>query len=168
MHKMEKIKPLAKFPVIATSQVEEAECCLSQSITDVQIDRVEDRRNFRLELNAVNLKHFSLIYNCFGTHTKLTTGLEPDNAIFVTGIGVPIRLHIDNESHLVTQNKAAIVAPAKQVRVERPSHSEILYLRVPLSDLRNHFEKLTDRHHRGPLFRPARRHRRSREPAGIQ
>jgi AraC-like DNA-binding protein len=113
---------------------------------------VEDRRNFRLELNAVNLKHFSLIYNCFGTHTKLTTGLELDHAIFVTGIGVPIALYIDNEPHLVTQNKAAIIAPAKQIRVERPAHSEILYLRVSLSDLWNHFEKLTARHHRGSLI----------------
>ncbi len=148
---MEKIKPLASFPVIATSQVEEAEFCLSQSLTDVQINRVADRSNFRLELNAVNFERCSLIYNCFGTQTKLTTGLDIDHAIFVTGMGIPITLHIDNETHLVTQNKAAIIASAKQVRVERPAHSEILYLRVSLSDLWNHFEKLTGRHHRGSL-----------------
>ena len=150
--KMEKIKPLADFPIIATSQVEEAEFCISQSIADARIDRVDDRRNFRLELNSVNFGRFSLIYNCFRTHTKLTAGLEPGNAIFVTGIGVPIKLYIDNDPHLVTQNSAAVIACAKKVQVERPSHSEILYLRVSLSDLWNRFEKLTARHHRGPLI----------------
>jgi AraC-like DNA-binding protein len=152
MHKIETIKPLAKFPVSATSQVEEAEWYISQSIADAQIDRVEDRRNFRLELNAVNLNHLSLIYNCFGAQTKLITGQKLDNAIFVTGIGVPIALYIDNEPHVVTQNNAAIIAHAKQVRIERPARSEILYLRVSLSDLWKHFEKLTARHHRGSLI----------------
>ena len=151
VHEMENIKPLAKFPVIATSQVEKAEFCISQSIADVQIDRVEEQHNFRLELNSVKLKHLSLIYNYFGAHTKLTTGLEPDHAIFVTGIGVPIGLYLDNEPHVVTQNNAAIIAHTKQVQIERPAHSEILYLRVSLSKLWNHFEKLTARHHRGSL-----------------
>ena len=148
---MEKITPLAGFPVTATSNAEDAEFCLSQFLTDVQINQVDDQRNFRLELNAFKFKRVSLIYNYFGTRTKLTTGRELDHAIFVTAIGAPITLHIDNETHLVTQNEAAIVAPAKQVRVERPPHSEIIYLRVSLSDLWNHFEKLTGRHHRGSL-----------------
>lgn len=147
-----KIKPLAKFPVTATSQAEEAELCISQSITDTRINHIDNRHHFRLELNAVNLKSLSLVYNYFGTRTELTTGLELNHAIFVTGIGVPIKLHIDNEPRLVTRNKAVIIAPAKQVRIERPAHSEILYLRVSLSDLWNHFKKLTARHHRGCLM----------------
>jgi hypothetical protein len=38
---MDKIKPLAKFPVTAKSRVEEAEFYLSRSLTDVQINRVD-------------------------------------------------------------------------------------------------------------------------------
>ena len=148
---MDKLKPFAKFPVIATGRAEEAEYCISQLIADAKINRIDDRRNFRLELNAVNFKRASLIYNYFGTETKLTTGRELEHALFVTTMGLPITLDIDNERHLVTRNKAAVVAPAKQVRIERPAHSEILYLRVSLSDLWNHFEKLTARHHRGSL-----------------
>lgn len=148
---MEKVKPLVGFPVIATDNVEEAEYCISRSIADARIDRVGDRSNFRLELNAVTLRNIALIYNYFGAHTKLNTGRELDHAIFVTGIGVPIKLYIDKELHWVTQNKAAILATARQVRIVRPAHSEILYLRVSLSELWNHFEKLTARHHRGPL-----------------
>ena len=147
-----KIIPLAKFPVTATSQAEEAELCISQSITDAQINQIDNRHHFRLELNAVNLKSLSLVYNYFGTRTELITGLELNHAIFVTGIGVPIKLHIDNEPYLVTRSNAAVIAPAKQVRIERPAHSEILYLRVSLSDLWKHFEELTNRHHRGSLI----------------
>ena len=151
MDQMQK-KPLAVFPVTATSQVEEAEICLSQSITDVRINRVDDRCNFGLELNAVSFGCSSLLYNCFRTHTELTTVLGIDCAIFVTGIGIPSTLYVDGVPHLVTENKAAVIAAAKQVRVERPAHSEILYLRVSLADLWNHFEKLTARHHRGSLI----------------
>ncbi|NIV13674.1 MAG: helix-turn-helix domain-containing protein [Aliifodinibius sp.] len=148
---MEELKPLAKFPVINTSHVEKAEFCISQSIADAQIDRVGKRHNFRLELNAVNLHSVSLVYNFFGAHTKLSTCSELDSAIFVTALGIPIALNIDNETHLVSRNKAVFIGPAKKVRIERPARSEILYLRVPLSDLRNNFEKLTAKHNRGPL-----------------
>ena len=61
------------------------------------------------------------------------------------GIDVPIGLYIDNEPHFVTQNKAAIIANAKQVQIERPTRSEILYLRGSLSELWKHFEKLPGR-----------------------
>ncbi len=149
---METNRPLTSFPIIATNRVEEAECCLSQSITDVRIDQVEDRNNFRLELSAVNFGHCSLLYNSFGTQTQLTTGMDIDCAIFVAGMGIPITLFIDNKTHLVTKNRAAIIASAKKVRVERPAQSEILYLRASLSDLWNHFGKLTGRHHRGSLI----------------
>jgi len=150
---MEKIKPLASFPVIATSQVEEAEYCISQSITDVQINQVDDQSNFRLELNAVNFDRFSLLYNYFGTRTELTTGQDMDHALFVTGINIPIKLDIDNQPLVVTRNKAAIIASANRVRVERPAQSDILYLRVSLSELWSHFETLTARHYRGaPIF----------------
>lgn len=149
---MEKIKPLARFPLTDTRNVEKAEFFLSQALADVQITQVVDRHNFRLQMNSVIFNRLSLIYKCFGAQTKLKPGLDNDNLIFVTGIGVPITLYMDNEPHLVTQNKAAIITSAKQVRIERPSHSEILYLRVSLSDLWKHFERLTARHHRGSII----------------
>jgi AraC-like DNA-binding protein len=149
---MGKIKPLARFPIITTNRVEEAEFRLSQSITDLQITRVDDRRCFQLEMNAVNFGRTSLIYNRFGTKTKIKTGMDIDYAIFVTGAGVPSKFNVDNEPHLISPQKAAIVAPAKQVQIERPRNSELIILRVALSDLWGHFEKLTNRHHRGSLI----------------
>jgi AraC-like DNA-binding protein len=148
---MDKIKPLAKFPITATRRVEEAEYFLSQSLTDVQIDRVDDRRNFRLELNSVNFGRTNLIYSSVGAHTKLKPYPDIDHVILITSMAKPITFEIDNEPHLVTLHEAVIVGPCKQIRVERPAQSEILYLRASLIDLWNQFEKLTARHHRGSL-----------------
>jgi AraC-like DNA-binding protein len=149
--KMGKMRPLARFPIIATNRVEEAEFRLSQSITDLQITQVDDRSCFQLKMNAVNFGRSTLIYNRFGTETKLKTGMDIDYAIFVTGAGVPSTFYVDNEPHLVSPHKAAIVAPAKQVKIERPRNSELIILRIALSDLWDHYEKLTNRHHRGSL-----------------
>jgi AraC-like DNA-binding protein len=149
--KMDNIKPLAKFPVIATSRVDEAEYCLSQSLTDVQIDRVDDRRNFRLELNSVNFGRTNLVYSSVGAHTRLKPSLNIDHAILITGLAKPVKFEIDYEPHLVTSHEAVIVGPCKQIRVERPAQSEILYLRASLNDLWDQFEKLMARHHRGCL-----------------
>ena len=148
---MDGIKPLAGFPVTATSRVEEAEYCLSQSITDVKIDRVDDRRNFRFELNAAHFGRATLIYSSIGAHTILKPSPDIDHAILITSMAKPITFEIDNEQHLVTLHEAVIVGPCKQIRVERAAHSEILYLRASLVDLWNQFEKLTVRHHRGSL-----------------
>jgi AraC-like DNA-binding protein len=150
--KMGKMKPLARFPIITTNRVEEAEFRLSQSITDLQITRVDDRRCFQLKMNAVNFGWASLIYNRFGTETKLKTGMDIDYAIFVAGAGVPSTFYVDNEPHLVSPQKGVIVAPAKQVQIGRPRNSELIILRVALSDLWGHYEKLTNRHHRGSLI----------------
>lgn len=149
---MEKKQPLARFPMISTSRVEEAEFRLSQSITDLEITRVENRRRFQLEMNAVNFGRTSLLYNRFGTKTKIKARMDVDNAIFVIGSGIPSTFYVDNESYLVSPQKAVVVAPAKQIKVERPRNSGLFFLRVPLSDLWSHFEKVTRKHHRGSLI----------------
>jgi AraC-like DNA-binding protein len=143
--------PLAGYPVTATSRVGEAEECISRSIADARIDRVDDRHGFRLELNAISFGRFDLIYNRFDARTLLSSGAEQDHAIFITGMGVPIALSTKSERYLVTRNEAVVLAPANDIQIERPAHSEILYLRVPIKDLWRHLEKLTARHHRGRL-----------------
>ena len=149
--KMGKMRPLAKYPIIDTNRVEEAEFRLSSSITDLHITRVDDRHDFQMSMNAVNFGRASLIYNRFGSETKLKTGTNIDYAIFVTGTGAPSKFYVDNEPYLISPKKAAIVAPAKQVQIERTRNSEVLVLRIAISDLWDHYEKLTNRHHRGSL-----------------
>ena len=150
--KMDNLKPMARFPIIATNRIEEAEFNLSRLITDLQITGIDDQRSFQLEMNAVNFGRTSLVYNRFGTDTKLTTGMDIDHAIFVTGMGGRSGFYVDKEPHLISPRKAVVVAPAKQVKIERPKNSEILFMRVSLPDLWDHFEKLTNRSHQGSII----------------
>jgi hypothetical protein len=53
---MKRIKPFSKFPIVNTNRAEEAEFKLSQTLTDLQIKRIDDRRSFKLEMNAFNFR----------------------------------------------------------------------------------------------------------------
>jgi hypothetical protein len=63
---MERIKPLTKFPIIATNNIEEAEFQLSRSIAKLEVEKVSNRHGFLLEVNEANLGRNTLHYNRFG------------------------------------------------------------------------------------------------------
>ena len=149
---MKQFKPLSKFPIIRTHRAEEAEFKLSQTLTDLRIKRIEERRSFKLEMNGFNLGSSSLIYNQFRANTKIELGLDIDYTLFVIGRGVPCIIYVDRQPVLVSPQKAAIVATGRKVQIERPKNSEAIVLRVPKLDLWHHFVELTARHHRGSLI----------------
>jgi len=149
---MARIKPLAKFPIIATNDVEEAEFQLSQSIAKLQIERIASRHDFLLEVNEVKLGRNTLHYNRFRADTEIKSGPYTDTIFFVLGGGVPTTIHPDKERLVISPQKAAIITSANQIKVERPENSELLILRVSSSDLWHHFEKLMGRHDRGSLI----------------
>jgi AraC-like DNA-binding protein len=149
---MRRTKPLARFPIVATNRIEEAEFAITRSLADVSIKRVADRERFELQMNAVNIRRTSLVFNRFGTDTKIKAGLLGDPVLFVIGGSAPTKFSLDKESVVVSPRKAAMITPAKQMQIERAENSEILVLRTSFSDLLRHFEKLTARHHRGSLI----------------
>jgi AraC-like DNA-binding protein len=143
--------PLAGFSLIDTNFVEEAEFKLSQTITDLQINRIVNRGKFRLEMNAVTFGRTSLVFNRFGSGIELKTSMPAESAIFVIGGNVPSRFTTENKKVVVSSQKAAMVAPAREISVERPQNSELLVLRVSMADLIRHFEKLTNKRSKAPL-----------------
>ena len=149
---MWRTKPLAKFPIVSTNRIEKAEFAITRSLADVSIKRVADRERFELQMNAVNIRRTSLVFNRFGTDTKIKAGLLGDPVLFVIGGSAPTKFSLDKESVVVSPRKAAMITPAKQMQIERAESSEILVLRTSFSDLLRHFEKLTARHHRGSLI----------------
>lgn len=149
---MRRTKPLARFPIVATNRIEEAEFAITRSLADVSIKRVADRERFELQMNAVNIRRTSLVFNRFGTDTKIKAGLLGDPVLFVISGSAPTKFSLDKESVVVSPRKAAMITPAKQMLIERAENSEILVLRTSFSDLLRHFEKLTARHHRGSLI----------------
>ena len=68
---MRRCKPLARFPIVVTNRAEEAEVSITRSLTDVRIKRIADRNRFELQMNAVNLRRTSLVFNRFETETKI-------------------------------------------------------------------------------------------------
>jgi AraC-like DNA-binding protein len=148
---MGQIEPLAKFPIIATNRVEEAEAAISRSLTDVSITGAVDRNRFQLLMNGVNIGRTSLMFNRFGTDTKVSAGLLGDSVHFIIGGSAPISVNLDKESVVVSPQKAAMVMPARLKQIERSESSEAFILQISQSELLHHFEKLVAWHHRGSL-----------------
>jgi len=149
---MGQIEPLAKFPIIATNRVEEAEVAISRSLTDVSITRAVDRNRFQLLMNGVNIGATSLLFNRFGTDTKINAGLLGDSVHFIIGGSAPTSINLDKGSVVVSPQKAAMVMPARLKQIERSESSEAFILQTSQSELVHHFEKLVAWHHRGSLF----------------
>ena len=148
---MERITPLAKFPIISTDSIEEAEVYLSRTLTTLNIMRVKDRNHFHLRMNGVNVGSTSLVFNRFGTNTKINS-TDEDHVGFIFGNRMPTTLSWFDKSVTVSPQKASMLVSQQQVQIERSEGSEVFVLRTSLSDLLSHFEKLTARHHRGTLL----------------
>ena len=148
---MEPTKPLARFPIVATNRIEEAEVAITRSLTDVSILRVADRGHFELQMNAVNIGRTSLVFNRFGTGCKVKAELD-DMFAFVIGGDRPSAFDFDGGSFVASPRKAALITPAGQMQIQRAEGSEILVLRTSSSDLLHQFEKLTAQHHQGSLI----------------
>lgn len=144
--------PLENFPLIATDCVEKAQFALSRQLTALKVIRVSDQNNFRLQMNGVRIGCTSLLFNRFGSYTRIRSEQPGDAVIFVFGTDINSRFTLDGKPVVVSPHKAAIVAPSQQVDVERPENSEILVLRASMSDLLHHFQIQIDRHHRGSIF----------------
>ena len=95
-----------------------------------EIKRIDDRRSFKLEMNAFNLGSSSLVYNQFRTDTEIKIGLNLDYTFFIIGRGVPCRIYVDNEPVVVSPQKAAVLARGRKVQIERPKNSEAIVLRA--------------------------------------
>jgi hypothetical protein len=109
---MDQIKPLAKFPIIATNHVGQAEVAISRSLTDISIMRTVDRDRFQLQMNGVNIGRTSLVFNRFGTETKIIAGFLEDSVLFVFGGGAPFKMILDEGSVVVSPQSNARKAKA--------------------------------------------------------
>ena len=148
---MERVIPLARFPIITTNSAEEAEVGLTRSLTDASIMQVTDRNRFQLRMNGVNIGRTSLVFNRFGTDTKLKA-LNEDHVHFIIGSSIPSTFNLYDGSAVASPQNAAMIMAPNQFQIKRPENSEVLVLRTSLSDLLHHFEELTARHHQGSLI----------------
>ena len=138
--------PLAVFPVFDTVHVEQAEEKISQDITSgLQIGRVENARDFRLQMAGTPVGGSTLFFNRFGTLTELTAGQIEGTAVVAVGGQEPSVFQIDGESVEVSARSAAVVGPGRRVRISRPASSGLIGLRVDLARLERRYRELTGR-----------------------
>ena len=148
---MKRINPLAKFPIIATNCIEQAGAAISSSLSDVSIIRAVDRDRFQLQMNGINIGRTSLVFNRFDTETSINAGLLEDYVLFVFGGSAPVTIVLDEGSVVVSPQKAVLIMPGRLKKIDRTEGSEAFVLRIPLSELLHHFEKIIAWHHRGSL-----------------
>ncbi|MBW2327550.1 MAG: hypothetical protein JRF45_13990, partial [Deltaproteobacteria bacterium] len=104
---MERVTLLAKFPIVVTNSVEEAEVGLTRSLTDASIMRVTDRNRFQLRMNAVNIGRTSMVFNRFGTDTKIKA-LDEDHIHFIIGSSIPSTINLYDGSAVASPQNAAM------------------------------------------------------------
>ena len=147
---MEQSKTLTNFSIIDTNCIEQSEVAISRSLSDVSIMRA-DRDRFQLQMNGVDFGRSSLVFNRFGSETKIKAGMAGKSILFVIGGSSPTKMILDEGSVVVSSQKAAMILPGKLKGIERTAGSEVFVLRTPLSELLHHFEELIAWHHRGSI-----------------
>ena len=78
---MGKIAPFKRFPLLTSSNIEEAEVAIRKSLSDVTVLHVDPPSRFQMQMNGVEIGRASLVYNSFGSRTKLRAGL-PENYVY--------------------------------------------------------------------------------------
>ncbi len=148
---MKRVTPFAKFPIISTKHLDEAETAITRSVTDAQIVQVADLNRFRLQMSGVKIGRSSLVFSRFGEDTKLDSRTD-DLFHFIIGYIRPTTIKFHGRSIAASTQNAAIISSLDKFQITRPEHSEVLALRTSLSDLLHHFEELTARQHQGSLI----------------
>ena len=148
---MKKRLTLSAFPLATTNTVDEAELRLSHTLTDLQILKAEDSRQYQLTMNGVNFRRSALVFNHFGNHTQIRSRSPGDSLLFIIGSGTPATFIMDGEEVTVSPQKAAIVSPRNLVNVIRPKGSEVLVARVSEAVLNNYFQQITEQYYKTPL-----------------
>jgi AraC-like DNA-binding protein len=143
---------LSNFPIISTNQVEAAECAISRTLSDVKILKVNRNEPFQLRMNGHKFGNASLIFNRFNSGTEIKTGRPLSSVLIILGNEKPSTFKFDSTSVTVSQNRAVCVMPGDNMEIERTDGSEIIVLKIELSDLMDHLENLTYKHQRGQLY----------------
>ncbi|MGI9241144.1 MAG: helix-turn-helix domain-containing protein [Verrucomicrobiales bacterium] len=141
--------PLAEFPLFDSNCVEEAESMLSQSLAGCHIKSVADRKQFNVQMDGLKIGRTSLVYNRYGTDSKIESELPGEPVFFVLGSGKPSTFNLGNRTTSTVE--PVLIANARRMEIDRPKDSGVLTLRVSLPDLEHHLETQTHRHHRGRL-----------------
>jgi AraC-like DNA-binding protein len=148
---MERNIPLANYPVLDTSSIEHAEFEIAQTLSQIEILKIQESGRFRVEMNSVNFEHTSLVFNKFHSSTTTNAGSLGDSFFFIYSDHAPIGFDYPKKKIVVTSDEAIALMPGNLKHIERHGGSEAIALRTTMADIAHHLELLTCRHHKEPL-----------------
>jgi AraC-like DNA-binding protein len=145
---MERNIPLAKFPILNTNSIEQAESEIAQALSKIEILKTQDNERFRVEMNNVNFGNTSLVFNKFHTSTTTNAGSLGDSFFFIYSNHAPIGFDYPKKKIVITSDKAIALTPGNLKHIERHEGSEAIALRTTMADIVHHLELLTSQHHK--------------------
>ena len=149
---MERNIPLARFPILNTKSIEQAEFEIAQALSQIEILKMRDSKHFRVEMNNVDFGQTSLVFNKFHTSTSTNAGSLGDTFFFIYSDYAPIGFEYPKKNIVVTSDKAIALMPGNLKHIERHEGSEAIAVRTTMADITHHLELLTSQHHKESLI----------------
>lgn len=143
-------RPLASHPITATTDIAEAQVVLSQELSDLRIRKARNPREFRLDMNGVQLGRTQLVYNEFRTDTLVEPDEVKEAMLLVIGEGTPATFTLDGDPILCDRD-AAVLTPSRRVSIFRPKGSGAFILRADFAAVRQRVARLLDRRPARPI-----------------
>jgi len=143
--------PLSAFPIVSTSDPEEARPVLSRELEkNLRFGKVCGSQSFRFEMNGVHLGRTLVAYNWFATETIVEAGAVAESVVYVIGTGSPCTFTLDGE-RLNCADRAVVVSPGCRMHIERSPGSGVLLVRASLDTISARFGEAVGRPPRGRL-----------------
>ena len=82
-------QPLTAFPLVNTSDTDEAQAILSRELSELRIKSVRSPRDFHLQMNGIHLGRTMVAFNQFSTEAQIDAGVVEDAVIVSLSVGPP-------------------------------------------------------------------------------
>lgn len=140
--------PLAAYPLVATSDADQAQAVVCRELTNSRINRV-GVEPFRFEMNGVRFGDSLIAWNRYSADVDVGSGLVADTVALVLRDRLPV-FRIGEESVACTPATGVAVSPST-MSIRRPAGSGVLVLRASYQALARRFQEVTGRAPKGRI-----------------
>ena len=136
------VPPLASFPIVSTTDPDEAQTVLSRELSGLRFKSVTDVARFRLEMNGVRFGRTMVGFNEFASASQVDAGVIENAVIVSVSVGrTPAILDLDGEK--VGADKVGIVSPERHTIIHRACGSGVVVLRADMAAIEQRFREIT-------------------------
>ena len=132
---------LSSFPIASTGDPDEAQSILSRELSELRFKSVQNRRDFRLNMNGVHLGRTLVAFNRFATETQVDAGVIGHAVIVSFCVGPPSFVTLDKQA--IGPESGAVTSPTRRLNVHRSPGSGVFLMRVSCDTIRQRIGELT-------------------------